>query len=77
MGLLFVLIGYILDFKNDKENFIKELAVGVAYFVGNFILALILHYIFGIHYLLCIFAFAIEIVLLFSMKAYIQSKEAS
>ncbi|WP_299766703.1 hypothetical protein [uncultured Dokdonia sp.] len=77
MGLLFVIIGYIFDYKNDKDNFIKELAVGFDYFVGNFILALILYYIFGIHYLLCIFAFAIEIVLLFSAKAYIQTKEAS
>lgn len=76
MGLLFVIIGYILDYKKDKDNFIKEMAIGLAYFVGNFILALILHYIFGIHYILCIFAFAIEIVLLFSAKAYIQTKEA-
>lgn len=74
MGLLFVLIGYILDFKNDKENFLKEFAVGCAYFGGNFILALILKFLFGIPFLYCIFGFAIEIVLLFSIKAYVQSK---
>ncbi|WP_299674125.1 hypothetical protein [uncultured Dokdonia sp.] len=76
MGLLFVLIGYILDFKKDKSNFIKEMAVGLAYFIGNLILALILHFVFGFHFILCIFVFAIEIVLLFSIKAYIQTKQA-
>lgn len=76
MGLLFVLTGYVLDYKNDKESFFKEFAVGLAYFIGNLILAFVLTYFFGIHVLYCIFGFAIEILLLFSLKAYLQNKDA-
>lgn len=75
MGLIAVLTGYILDYKKDKNNFLKEFAVGFAYFGGNFMLALILKYIFGIPFIYCIFGFAIEILLLFSIKAYMQNKE--
>lgn len=76
MGLIFVLIGYILDYKQDKNNFLKEFAIGFAYCAGNLILALILRFVFGIPILYCIFGFAIEILLLFSIKAYVQNKDA-
>ena len=75
MGLLFAIIGYVLDYKNDKENFFKEFAVGAAYFIGNLILAFLLIIFFKIHFLYCIFGFAIEILLLFSLKAYLQNKD--
>jgi len=75
MGLLFAIIGYVLDYKNDKENFFKELAIGLAYFIGNLILAVILITFFEIHFLYCIFGFAIEILFLFSLKAYLQHKD--
>ncbi|MFT5891353.1 MAG: hypothetical protein ACI9Y7_001454 [Dokdonia sp.] len=75
MGLIAVLIGYILDYKEDKNNFLKEFAVGFAFFAGNFILALVLQFVFGIPFLYCIFGFAIEILLLFSIKAYVQNKD--
>jgi hypothetical protein len=76
MGLIFVLIGYILDYKQDKNNFLKEFAIGFAYCAGNLILALILWLAFEIPILYCIFGFAIEILLLFSIKAYVQNKDA-
>lgn len=77
MGLLFVIIGYIFDYKSDKENFIKDFAIGLAYFVGNFILAIVLNQVLNISILYCIFGFGIEIILIFVFKAYIQNKDLS
>ena len=74
MGILFVIIGYFFDYKSDKENFFKDLAIGLGYFIGNFILAMILNLVFRISILYCIFGFGIEIILLFALKAYIQNK---
>ncbi|MEP0262468.1 hypothetical protein [Dokdonia sp.] len=74
MGIIFVIIGYFFDYKSDKENFFKDLAIGLGYFIGNFILAMILNQVFHISLLYCIFGFGIEIILLFALKAYVQNK---
>ncbi|MFC4635047.1 hypothetical protein ACFO3O_14090 [Dokdonia ponticola] len=42
MGLIFAIIGYVFGYKNDKENFFREFAIGAAYFIGNLILAIVL-----------------------------------
>lgn len=74
MGLLFVIIGYIFDYKSDKENFFRDFAIGLTYFAGNFILAIVLNLVLNVPILYCIFGFGIEIILLFVFKVYIQNK---
>lgn len=74
MGLLFILIGYFLDFKNDKNTFFKDISIGITYFFINALFFGVLHLFFGLGLLFCIFGFGIEIILVFALKAYIQSR---
>tara|TARA_R110002051_G_scaffold170475_1_gene241096 strand:- start:2825 stop:3058 length:234 start_codon:yes stop_codon:yes gene_type:complete len=74
MGLIMVIIGYFLDYRYDSSSFLKDFAIGLIYFLSNFTLFLILNQVLGVHVLNCIFGFGIEIVLLFSLKAYLQNK---
>lgn len=69
-----VIIGYVLDYRYDHSSFLKDFAIGLTYFLTNFILFIILNVFLGVHVLYCIFGFAIEIILLFSLKAYLQNK---
>lgn len=75
MGLLLILVGYFFDFRNDKKNFFNDLKAGAIYFLINIIFFLFLYKVIKIGLLYCIFGFAIEIVVLFSFKAYLQHKE--
>lgn len=69
-----VIIGYVLDYRHDGSSILKDFAIGLTYFLTNFTLFLILNELLGVHVLYCIFGFAIEIVLLFSLKAFLQNK---
>jgi hypothetical protein len=69
-----VIIGYILDYRYDGRSFLKDFAIGLIFFLTHFTLFLILNQVLGVHVFYCIFGFGIEIVLLFSLKAYLQNK---
>tara|TARA_R110001632_G_scaffold101498_1_gene209180 strand:+ start:1015 stop:1242 length:228 start_codon:yes stop_codon:yes gene_type:complete len=74
MGLIMVIIGYFLDYRHDDSSFLKDFAIGLMYFLTNFTLFFILNQFLSVHLLYCIFGFGIEILLLFSLKAFLQNK---
>lgn len=75
MGLLIILIGYFFDFKNDKKNFFKDIRTGAIFFIVNILFFTFIHQFLNIGLLYCIFSFGAEIIIVFSLKAYIESRK--
>ena len=74
MSLILILLAYYFDYKSEKETFKKDLLGGLYVFLAFLIYSLTLKFIFGIHILYIIFSIGIEILLLFSFKAFLNKK---
>lgn len=73
MGLIIILIGYFFDYKSNKESFLSDLRGGIfiVSIFGSY--ALILKLFFDVGILYIIFSIGLEIILLFAIKALIDS----
>jgi len=73
MTLVLILIGYFLDYKSKPEGFFSDLRGGIFIFSLFGIYALVLKLFFEVGTLYIIFSIGIEIILLFAIKALIDS----
>ncbi|MEM9681049.1 MAG: hypothetical protein AAF901_12075 [Bacteroidota bacterium] len=75
MVILFLLIAYYLDYKYNKTTFFKALTNGMLVFIMLAVSGLLVVQLFDLHILFGVFCIGIEIILLFSIKAFIESRK--
>ncbi|WP_179021547.1 hypothetical protein [Winogradskyella forsetii] len=75
MSLIVILIAYFFDYKSNKTAFLKDLFSGVILCLGFLLSAIGFAAIFGLNIVYAIFYLAIEIILVFALKAFIQTKK--
>jgi len=75
MSLIVILIAYFFDYKSNKTAFLKDLFSGVFLCLGLLLSAFGFAALFGLNIVYGIFCLAIEIILVFALKAFIQSKK--
>jgi len=73
MAIILILIAYFFDYKSQQDTFLSDLKGGVFIFSLFGIYALVLSLFFGVETLYIIFSIGIEIILLFAIKALINS----
>ena len=73
MALIIIGIAFYFDFKHERHSFISDLKGGI-FICLIFLLSAILLKILGVHILTIIFSIGIEIIVLFSIKAYLNSR---
>lgn len=77
MALIIILIAFYFDFKSEKLTFINDLKGGVFIILLLIISAILQLYVFNIHFLYMIFSTGIEILLIFSIKAFLNNQSNS
>ncbi len=75
MSIILILIGYFLDYKANQSQFKSDLKIGLTFFATFIFYHLIFKLLLKVHWLYIIFAIGIEIILIFSIKAFIDSKK--
>ncbi len=75
MSLIIINIAYFLDYKSNKTSFIKDLTSGIVLCIGFLISTLAFVTIFDLNLIYGIFYLGIEIILVFTLKAFIQNRK--
>ena len=75
MALLLILIGYYFDYKANSKTFVSDFKKGLLFSITFIFTSLILRFSFNINWIYIIFMIGIEIILIFSIKAFIQNKD--
>ncbi|WP_299883956.1 hypothetical protein [uncultured Lacinutrix sp.] len=75
MGLIIILIGFYFDYKSEKSSFFNDLSGGIFICAVFFISAIVLKEVLKIHFLNVAFIIGIEIILVFALKAFFNSKK--
>jgi len=74
MSLIVISIAYFFDYKSNKSTFLKDLISGIITCIGLFVSALVFITLLDLNIVHGIFAVGIEIILVFALKAFIQSR---
>ena len=74
MSLIAILIAYFFDYKSSKASFGKDLVSGLLLCLGFLISAIVFISIFKLHLIYGILFLGVEIILVFTLKAFIQNK---
>ena len=74
MSLIAILIAYFFDYKSDKSTFTKDLSQGLLLCLGFLISGLTIISAFEVQLIYGVFFVGIEIIIVFAIKAFIQSK---
>ncbi len=75
MSIILILIGYFLDYKANQNQFKSDLKIGLTFFAIFIFYHLILGIWLKVNWLYIIFANGIEIILIFFIKAFIDSRK--
>lgn len=74
MSLIAILIGYFFDYKHNKSTFTKDLSQGLLLCIGFLISALLFITVINLHFIYGIMYVGIEMIVVFALKAFIQTK---
>lgn len=74
MSLIVIIIAYFFDYKSNKSSFTRDFSQGVILCLGFLISAITFITIFNLHLIYGIMIVGIEIILVFTFKAFIQSR---
>ena len=74
LAILLILIAYFFDYKSSKSTFAKDLSQGLLLCLGFLISAITFITVFDLHLIYGIMFVGIEMIIVFAIKAFIQSR---
>ena len=75
MSIILILIAFFIDYKSNKTTFVKDLLGGFLILIALIISSIGFVTLFNLTLVHGVFYFGVEIMLLFSIKALIQSRK--